>query len=372
MMKRCKCSAVVIGGTLFAQSLYSQFGTESVADRDIGRPPRPPLITFLGIVSPGKLVTDLSLPPIGPVAETLYEELRGQPTPAGPAGEVVSSARTTYNSDGLPVEDVRTEFGSQASMISTYQGKRLVSQESTYPATPVKFWEYWTYDQVGKLTEYRRGRGKEIENHDLNFTRDGEGRLTGFEYRQGPKDEPGQRTAIIYSDAGKTATTIHYNMQTGEETDSLIQKMDDEGRVIHVEIRERDWQTKKPKTPLGVTFRYDQKGRLVEQNTDPHEFERAGSEEELPPGKISIAYDDVKQTKTTEYKNQEGSLTSTLTLDGNGATIGIIAGTPGELTNIRIDCVYDDHGNWTTCRQVAQVSGINTVGKTWRRTITYR
>jgi hypothetical protein len=80
-------SAWVIAGVLFTSILSAQFLTEALPYQDIGRPPQPAFITFLGIVMPGELVTDPSLPPVGPVAQTLYEEVRARVTPAGPAGE---------------------------------------------------------------------------------------------------------------------------------------------------------------------------------------------------------------------------------------------------------------------------------------------
>jgi hypothetical protein len=107
------------------------------------------------------------------------------------------------------------------------------------------------------------------------------------------------------------------------------------------------------KTPLKVSFRYDEKGRLIEQDTDAHEFDKSGSEQELPPGKISIAYDDVKNTKTTSYSGDEGSLVLTVTRNSSGATIRFTGGTAGAPLDGVIDCAYDSHGNWTTCRQTS-------------------
>ena len=154
----------------------------------------------------------------------------------------------------------------------------------------------------------------------------------------------------------------------GEVTRSTTQTVDDRGHVVLVVIREFDWKTKKPKTPLKVAFRYDEKGRLVEQNTDAHEFEGAGSEHELPPGKISITYNDAQRTKTTAYSSDEGPIASTLTYDASGATIGISFA----AFDAMLDCTYDSHQNWTTCRQMVKNGGVSTVAKMWRRTITYR
>ena len=126
-------SPFVIAGALFTSVLSAQFGTENVADEDIGRPRQAPFITFLGIVTPGKMATDPSLPLSGPVAEVLYEELRAHKTPAGPAGEVVASIRTKYDEAGRPIEEIRQQGGTETITINRYEGTQLVSQETTFP-----------------------------------------------------------------------------------------------------------------------------------------------------------------------------------------------------------------------------------------------
>jgi len=251
----------VLAGAVFTSVLSAQFGIENIADQDIGRPAQPPFITLLGIVAQGTMVTDPSLPLMGPVAEVLYEELRAQKTPAGPAGEVVTSIRTKYDEAGRAIEEIR---GTESTTINRYEGTRLVSKETTFPNSKrprPKFWNYWTYDQFGKLTEYRRGSGDEIQNHATNFKRDGQRRLTSFEYRQGAKDELFSRTEFQYSSDGKTIDSVFYDA-AGDLTRSTTQIVDDQGHAVSVVIRERDWKTKKPKVPLKVVFRYDAQGRV--------------------------------------------------------------------------------------------------------------
>jgi hypothetical protein len=370
-----RLSAWVIARVLFTSILSAQFLTEALPDQDIGRPPQPPFITFLGIVMPGKLVTDPSLPPVGPVAQTIYEELRPSVTPAGPAGEVMTSITDTWDEAGRLIEEIRKDGGSESDTINRYVGARLVSQETTFPQSrqpAPKAWSYWVYDPSGKLTEYRRGRADRIQNHDTNFKRDSQGRLTSYEYRQGPKDELSSRTELRYSNDGKTVDITHYDMADAIVR-STTQSVDGQGHVVTAVIRDRDWRTKQMKTPLKVSFRYDERGRLIEQDTDAHEFDKSGSEQEIPPGKISIAYDDVKNTKTTSYSGDEGSLVLTVTRNALGATIKFTGGTAGAPLDSVIDCAYDSHGNWTTCRQTSgKPPAVGNVAKMWRRTITYR
>jgi hypothetical protein len=320
------------------------------------------------------MATDPTLPPKGPVAEVLFEELRAQASPAGPAGEVVNSVESKYDQQGGVIEEIQKAYGSETKTVSQYQGTRLVSQESTLPnAKPPrpKFWNCWTYDSSGKLTEYRRGSGDTIQNHETNFKRDQQGRLISFDYRQGAKDELFSRTEFHYALDGRTID-IRESDQTGEVMRSTTQIVDQQGYVVQAVIHERDWQTKKLKPPLKVAFSYDNEGRLIEQNTDAHDSEPAGSENELPPGKVSITYDDVKHTRRTTYTGKEGTLFSTVTYDSTGATTAMSFGTGSETIETKLECTYDSHENWTNCQQVVKAAGVSTVGKIWRRTITYR
>ena len=363
-------SAWVIAGAQFTGILSAQFLTENLPDQDIGRPPRPPFITFLGIVTPGTLITDPARPLSGPVAQTVYEELRAHATPAGPAGEVMYSITATWDEAGRVIEEIRREGGAESDTINRYAGARLVSQETTFLHTrqPVpKAWNYWVYDPSGKLTEYRRGKADQIQNHDTNFKRDAQGRLTNYEVRQGAKDELFSRTELRYLNDGKTVDITQHDA-AGAIMQSTTQSVDDQGHVVTAVIRESDWQTKQMKAPLKVSFRYDKKGRLIEQDTAAHKLE---SEEDLPPGKISIAYDDVKNTKTTSYSGDEGSMVLIVTRNASGATVGLTGGAGGVPIDSVIDCVYDSHGNWTACQQTSgRPPAVGNVAKMWRRTIT--
>jgi hypothetical protein len=363
---------IVIAGAMFTSVLSAQFGTASVADKDLGRPPQPPFLTFLGMITE-KMATDPSLPPTGPVAESLYEELRAQPTPARPAGEVVTSVRTKYDESGRPIEVIRKESGTETTTINRYEGARLVSQELTYSNSnpQPKVWNYWVYDPAGKFKEYRRGRGDELENHLTNIKRDGQGRLTSFEYRQDAKDELFSRTELRYSSGGRTIEDTLY-AAAGDVTRSITENLDDQDHVISAVIIQRDLKTKKPKAPLKIGFRYDTKGRLVEQNNEAQKLEARANEQDVPLGKVLIDYDDVKRTKTTTYASSEGLLTSTVTYDATGGAIAMLVRTGNSDVDAKLECTYDSHQNWTSCQQITQRGGVSTVAKMWHRTITYR
>jgi hypothetical protein len=362
-------STSVFLGAVFASALSAQFGIQQVADRDIGHPPQAPFITFLGIVSPGRMATDPSLPLNGPVAEVLYEELRAQETPAGPGGDVIAAIRTKYDEAGLPIQESRKEWGTETATVNWYEGTRLVSQETTFRNSGKlrpKSWNYWVYDQSGKLIEYRRGSGDQIQNRYTNFKRDAQGRMTSFEYWQGANDALFGRTEFRYSSDGKTIESVFFDA-TGADIRSTIQTMDDQGHVSSVVIRERDWKTKKSKAPVRVPFRYDANGRVMEQNTDADTVGRASEELQFPPGRVSITYDDVKRTKTTVYEHDENFLSSKVTYNAGGSAIAITSGTGGNMTDVKLECTYDSHENWTACQQIANQSNAATAVKMWRR-----
>jgi len=366
-------SPLLIAGALFTSVLCAQFLTEALPDQDIGSPPRPPFITILGIATPGKLITDPSMPPSGPVAQTVYEEVRAQATPAGPAGEVTTSITATWDEAGHTIEEIRKEGVSESDTANRYAGGRLISQETTFPNSrqpAPKAWNYWAYDPSGKLTEFRRGRGDQLQNHDTNFKRDGQGRLTSFEYRQGPSDELFSRTELRYSDGGRTASITEYDA-SGAIIQTRTQTLDGQGHVVSAIVSTLDSETKQMTPPLKVAFRYDGKGRLIEQDTDAQPVEDS-NEEELPPGKISIVYDDAKRTKTMSYSGSEGSLSLVLLSNAAGVTTGYGLQTGSEQQYAFIDCLYDSHGNWTTCRQFAKTPTGNAIVKMWRRKIAYR
>jgi len=48
-------SGLLIAGAMLTSVLCAQFGTENVADPDIGWPPQVPFIAYVGMVAPGKM-----------------------------------------------------------------------------------------------------------------------------------------------------------------------------------------------------------------------------------------------------------------------------------------------------------------------------
>jgi YD repeat-containing protein len=340
----------------------------------VGLPPQPPFRTLLGMGDPGKFATDPSIPPKGgAVSEVFYEELRGVATSAVPAGSVDASVRTKFDEQGHVVEQVENRWNRETHTLYSYQDGRLVKMKTTFPsekkAAPAS-WSYWTYDGRGKLTEYRAGSGTAIQNHELGFHYDSKGRLLGLEFRQGADDKPFSRTEISYSNDGKTIVVTR-TFTESKIIDRSTRALDDQGRVVQVmldsEGRAKDDQATK------ILFRYDEQGRLVEQTTNALKFSDTGAELDLPPGTISIAYDDRIHTKTTKYSfRNEGAVEFVVMQDESGATIGYSLKGPTEKGSSKLECQYDRLANWISCRQIVEKQGQRIIKQEFRRNITYR
>jgi YD repeat-containing protein len=369
---RWMSSAVLVAAfapAVGAQSLMSLIGP--IPPESVGLPPQPPFITFIGVGNPGKLATDPSIPPkVGAVAQVFYEELRGIATRAGPEGGVEASVLTKYDGEGRVTERVEKRWGSETDTLYRYQDGRLVSMESTFPdsnKSRPKAWNHWTYNSRGKLMEFRRGSGTEIQNHFLGFRYDDKGRLLAFEYRQGRDDKPFSRTEIGYSDDGRTVVAVESFAESNTSKRSTL-ILDTQGRVVRVILGNDGRFTREQAHE--IVFRYDDQGRLLEQTTDAVKFSDVGAENDLPPGRISIAYDDKARTRTTTYTvPNEGTLEVVVTEDDSGATVGY---TLQGRDAMKLDCEYDRAGNWSSCREIVEGNGPRFVKQEFRRTITYR
>jgi hypothetical protein len=153
--------------------------------------------------------------------------------------------------------------------------------------------------------------------------------------------------------------------------DRSTRSLDDHGRVVRVVPESEGRPT--PEQVKSVVFRYDDKGRLLEQTADVTTFSGPGSEGDLPPGTISIVYDDQALTKTTSYSfPNEGTFKVVAMQDDRGATVGYTLEGAGQRSAMELDCEYDRVGNWTSCQQAVDNSGQKYINERFRRTITYR
>jgi hypothetical protein len=279
--------------------------------------------------------------------------------------------------EGREVAQIDNNGSTETKTVATDQNGNILTRDSTStfegkPNTPA-VWDRWSY-AAGHVVDFRRGRGDKLENHYTNMKYDQQGRLTSIEYHPGPGNELQDRTEYKYSWDGKTIDVVQYDAQ-GDRLRSHTQVMDDEGRVIRVEINEKDWKTKQWKPPLHVAFRYDAAGRLVEQVSEPHAVEGPGSEFAIPSGKITLVYNDAKHTRDISYVEGTERLNSTVHFDGTGAIVAMRMSTDGDAGNaiqVELECSYDDHANWTECRRWARLGEQRRMNGLWRRRLTYR
>ena len=96
--------------------------------------------------------------------------------------------------------------------------------------------------------------------------------------------------------------------------------------------------------------------------------------ESIPPGKITLTYDDAGHTREISYAHDGETMISKVRLDEAGATLawGMSTERSEPSFQAELECSYDTHGNWTECRRWVTEGSRRQDNGLWRRTITYR
>jgi len=361
MSMRASGFILACAGTLCAQDLVGDYP---------GRPPKAPLVTLSGLVGSGKMATDSTIVPQGPVARVLWEEF--QVKDGGKAQPVLRETITCeFDEQGREVTRTDRQGSMGTKTVTTHQNGHVVSETSRFTSDGepggAQEWNYWTYDPSGHLTDFRRGRGNRIESHYTNFGYDQQGRLTDLEYHQGSDDALSSRSEYKYSDDGKTIEeSVHQDNQRFHWERLTL---DDQGHVLYAETHDQDPSGSEGR--IERSFKYDSKGRLIEQVTklDP----ARGSESPILPGKITVGYDDTKHTQEIVYSGGKESAKTIIWLDERGAVLGSSTSlNGGPESKTVLDCIHDSHGNWAECRRWGTHDGQREMNRLWRRVITYR
>ncbi len=228
-------------------------------------------------------------------------------------------------------------------------------------------WQQWSYDEQGRLSDFRAGRDKVEWNHYSNFRYDTDGRPLGYEYRDSKLGGPTVLTKISYS--GKTVTLDRLD-SNGLKFFQQVQVVDDQNRVV--DLRVSDLSGGELKLWYHVAFKYDAKGRVIEQNTDP--FTLGDGDDYSPiPGKLIVQYDDEKYSGEQKFFDLNGKLVLhtffAFDHDGEFTSIHVIDASGKErmgsetfldpqshkLTShagsVEWEVTYDNHGNWTERRR---------------------
>lgn len=356
-------------------TLVAQTPAGDIFGSGIIRPPAPPFITTLGLAGSQKTVYDSSLLPKGHVAKVVWQEFHVDTTGTSRAPALSSTMTTEFDNAGRVVNQTTGDSVSERRTVTTYEnGKRHTRTTTFLRAGKVvgrDFWERWTYDESGRIVDFRRGRGDALENHFTNVHYDASSRLTSLEYHQGSADELQERTEYTYEDQGRTIHMVESDARG--EPFSRMTTIVDSGRVLHATFADRDWKTHQWSAPQRVTFHYDDKGRLVSQVAETQKLGEGGDvEHAIPPGAITISFDDAKHTRKISYADWGEPFESTVELDETGAAIASAIATGRSSFQMVVECSSDAHGNWTECKRWVGSGASRQMNGLFRRTITYR
>jgi len=349
--------------------------TTDVFQSGIVRPPAPPFVTLIGIGAPGRMANDPSFPPKGPVARVVSEEFFYDIRTRSVTSTVSSTVTREFDESGREINRTETNGVTGTTVVTSYDGGNIRARDTTYvrqgKARGSAFWERWTYDGEGRVIDFRRGRGDSPENHFTNVKYDRDSRLTSLEYRQGPADELFSRTEYRYQGGGLISMT-EYNAH-GEQV-QVVNSVLKDGRVVSADFAERDSRTNRLSKVQRVVFHYDANGRLLEQDAQTDEADGTGSEESIPPGKITLTYDDRQHIREISYIHGSESMISKIRTDDAGATLawGMSPGQSEPSFQAELECVYDAHRNWTECKRWVTENSSRQMNGLWRRTINYR
>jgi len=328
-------------------------------------PNSPPLMNVLTATAAVKWVTDPDLPLKGPVARVEYQERnthRLSDTPPALLRNLVQEF------DELGRVTVEEEVGRSKSVLS-YRGEQPLGRMTTITNGQRNELK-WTYDAEGRLADFKSLLGGKINQHFANIRYDAQGRVLSSEHRQGPDD-----TLFLRSEYEYSADGLRIAETRRDEKNQIMQtrasRLDGGGRVVEFQWSFRSSRTGQLGTPRAFRFKYDEKGRVTEQDSDP-EAPNTQDEQTIPAGKMEILYDDAKRMRTVTFPFGGGEVRSTQTFDENGAVVGLFLPLPPEIVKAAIECTYDAHGNWTECKRWATQGSERRMSGWWTRRITYR
>jgi hypothetical protein len=354
---------------------------QAIADLP-GPPKNPPIFSQMTVIMQGGLEYQDTVDIKGPVSSVEREiaDPRQSPLPY----------RTTtlkFDDDGRLIKRVDGDPSGVSNTTNAWVKGKLQNQNVSHHRNDGKFsdwneWQRWTYDKDGRLSEFKAGRDEQGMNDYVNFRYDARGRPLGYElYAQ-------TLTEISYSghEIALTRLRKYQRVKFFEQ----VQIVDDKGRVI--DLRVSDGNPLKPW--YHVAFKYDEKGRVIEQSTDP--FKLGSGDDYSPlPGKLVVEYNDEKHSGEQKFYDTDGKLllhtTFTFDQDGIFTKLRVLDSSGKEKTgseifvdpqykssirpgNVEWEIIYDDHGNWMERRRwFTPADGTPRImTRLIRQTITYR
>jgi YD repeat-containing protein len=273
----------------------------------------------------------------GPVREVRQES--SESAPGGGAARRVRSA--TYDAKGHKIEE--TYFGSDASVSQRFvytfdaQGRATGYEEySGGLSTPRK--HVYVLGEKGERVEYRIVQPDGAAGEKRLYKYDAQGRLAE-ELLHEHKGQLLSRNVYAYDEAGRLVSQTRYDAGGAVSSVATV-SYDAQGRPVERARHEGGVLTYR------IRYRYDSRGRLVEQETAGSVLEADVPPEEVhQPGRLSYVYKGGKRPEEATHVRPDGA--------------------PGE----RIVFKYDSRGNWISKTYFSQTA--EGTRRAEYRTITY-
>lgn len=356
---------------------------QAIADLP-GPPKNPPIFSQMTVIMQGSLEYQDTVDIKGPVSGVGREI-----TDPRQSSRPYRKTTLKFDDDGRLIERVDEDSLGVYTTTNVWDKGKLQNQTVSHHRTDRKFdwdeWQRWNYDKDSRLSEFHAGRNKqELLNDYVNFKYDSQGRPLGYElYAQ-------TVTEIAYE--GNKITLSRFQKDQRRKFFEQVQVVDDGKRVIDLKVS--DLSGGQLTQWYHMKFKYDEKGRVVEQNTDP--FKLGSGDDYSPlPGKLVVEYNDEKHSGEQKFYDADGKLVlhTTFTFDRDGifTKLRVLDASGKEQTgseifvdpqykssiragNVEWEIIYDEQGNWTERRRwFTPADGTPRImTRLVRQTITYR
>jgi len=373
---------------MFCAALAQQSTPPAVTATDElpGLPRNPPIFSSMTAIWQGVLQFADNINVKGPVLKIIREESQTSENNPDPFHR-----SSVFNFDAQGHLIYRDDEGLMGGSVTTLEwvDGRLKSTSTKHHGKMRKGpdeedWRKWSYDDQGRVSEIRAGHGNEQTKWLVNFRYDAKGRLLGYEDKA--------VTLVEISYTGNTITLSKLEKYNRHKFFEQVQRVDANRRVTDLKVF--DINGGQLKLWYHVTFKYDQQGRVIQQDTDP--FKLGDGDDDAPlPGKLLVSYDDVKRTGEQKFFDLAGklSLHARFEFDRDGVPIKfhILDASEKERIgselfvdsmrhstvragDVEWEVLYDEQGNWTERRRwfTPADGSPRIMTRIWKQAITYR
>jgi hypothetical protein len=351
-----------------------------------GPPNNPPIFSQMTVIWQSKLEYEDKVNLKGPVASV---ERRNEQQPAQNPDPSRIKETLKFDESGHLVERINEAFNCLTTETLVWEGNRRQNQKTTHHCDHSRnpdgtAFNEWTYNKDGRVSGFQSGQDKVAYTDLVNFKYNASGRLSGYELLA--------RNVVQFSYVGNRITQSTFPKGQHQKIYEQSQTVDAKGRVIDLKVSD---MTGGKLTPwYHVAFKYDNKDRVVEQQTDP--FKLGSGDDYSPlPGKLIVEYDDEKQTGEQKFYDTDGKLalhtkfqcdrdgvfTKLLVIDalgkervGGETFVDAQHKSSTRPGSVEWEVIYDDHGNWTERRRwfTPADESPKIMTRLVRQTITYR